>query len=97
MADIFKEIEEWAPFPETAELNRLKQTYSVKKETWEVKENNYKYLVEVARLEKETWEAKEEQHVTKLRKLAGANRGLADRLLESLREKEHLQDLITEL
>ena len=45
MAHIMKEIEDWAPFPETAELNRLMVAYTKDKEIWEVKHLNFECLV----------------------------------------------------
>ena len=51
----------------------------------------------MARLQKEAWEIKEDGYETKIGNLAAANRGLAEGLMQASRERDGLQDLITDL
>ena len=93
MAQMMKEIEDWSPFSETAELNRLKVAYAKDKECWEVKHMNLECLVQVARLQKEAWEVERNSLDARVDTIAGANKGLAESLMLALREKDFLQEL----
>ena len=51
----------------------------------------------MAHLQKEAWEVKEDSLETKIENLAGANRGLAEGLMQALKERDGMQDLNTDL
>lgn len=93
MAQMRKEMEDWSPFPETAELNRLKVAYAKDKECWELKHQNLECLVQVACLQKEAWEDERDSLDARVDTIAGANKGLAEGLIQASREKDFLQEL----